>query len=165
MVSSIYSPLYDEYRSGCVDPGSNGTFVTANLFSTAHNFAAQDGSTLLVEGLSSLDNQRVEKCSQYRYPSINQYQFDQTLISSIRRSNNETRESIDLYQRCLDIDEMDVLFQNACCGEAGYGACDGSSITLNDICPLDELMSPARPYLTPGKIKFLSAFLLIVSPF
>eukprot|EP00814_Leptocylindrus_danicus_P006810 CAMPEP_0116018496 /NCGR_PEP_ID=MMETSP0321-20121206/8682_1 /TAXON_ID=163516 /ORGANISM="Leptocylindrus danicus var. danicus, Strain B650" /LENGTH=837 /DNA_ID=CAMNT_0003488899 /DNA_START=3044 /DNA_END=5558 /DNA_ORIENTATION=- len=150
VVSSIYAPLFDEYRSGCVDPGGNGTFITANFFSTAHNFAAQDGSTVLIEGLSSFDNHRVETCSRYRYQSINQYQMDRTLMSSLRRSNNETRETIDLYQRCLDIDEMDVLFQNACCGKAGYDACDGSSISSNYICPLDELISPAKPYLSPG---------------
>jgi len=65
LLSSIYEPLYEEYLSGCVEGGENGTFLTQNVFSVAYNYASQDGNSATFEGIDVYDMRRAEVCSEY----------------------------------------------------------------------------------------------------
>ena len=65
LLASIYTPLYEEYISGCLQGAENGTFVTENLFSISYNYASQDGNSATFAGLDAYDVQRAELCSQY----------------------------------------------------------------------------------------------------
>ncbi|CAN0490508.1 unnamed protein product, partial [Laminaria digitata] len=43
-LSSLYLPLYDDYRAGCVQKTQNGSFFSQNVYSIAYNYAADEGN-------------------------------------------------------------------------------------------------------------------------
>ena len=150
LVSSVYAPFYDEYVSGCTNINSNGTFFTNNIYSVAYNYAAQDGSKSVVDGLHNLDAIRGQTCSVHRTKSVDQYQEDAVKLNSLRRSNDETIENMKLFEKCLDIVKMDSKFQDVCCDESGYDKCSTNN-TNSEQCPWNDFVSPSTPYLPPGQ--------------
>jgi len=80
LMSSVYVPIYDEYQSGCVNDGVNGTFVTSNIYSIAYNYASQDGNEATFEGLDNYDVQRGEICSQYGTTTVNTQNEDEAIL-------------------------------------------------------------------------------------
>ena len=149
LISSIYAPLYNEYISGCVHIDGNGTFLAKNMYSMAYNFASRDGNKALIEGLHDIDSSRGESCSEYRSTSTKNYQDDAISLSSLKYSNAQTLKEMDLFERCLNIDELSNSFEEACCGKPGYGICVLNQ-SLSELCPWNDLVTPSRPFLTPG---------------
>lgn len=42
--ASLYSPLFADYRAGCVEKTQNGSFFSQNVYSIAYNYAADQGN-------------------------------------------------------------------------------------------------------------------------
>ena len=61
--TSVYTPLFSEYRSGCIPEAANGTFISSNLYSTSYNYAYNEGSSVLVEGVEIFEASKNNICS------------------------------------------------------------------------------------------------------
>ena len=152
--SSVYTPLYLEYINGCVPSNGNGTFTTANIYSTAYNFAYQGGSSSLVNGLESFDEERASTCSKWYTTSVTKQNEDVFQMQSFSQSLEVTNGQMDLLDKCINKEVTNEQFQLACCGLSGYDSCDGStSSSTQYTCPLNNRLEIPIPYNTPGKMK------------
>ena len=156
MMVALYAPLLQSYTSGCVRADGNGTFVTKNMYSIAYNYAYQDGSALLIEGMDTFDLKRGDTCSS-RYTTSATLQ--NTLTSNVTTYSNFHRQmskSMGVAQRCIDSDELDSAFTEACCDMVTYPHCtEGNSHTSGVSCPMDErraIMTIPIPYELPGTL-------------
>ncbi len=156
--SSVYSPLYMEYINGCVPANGNGTFMTANIYSTSYNIAYQRGSSSLLKGLESFDSERSSMCSKLYTASALKENQDRLELTSYYESLQNTYDQVTLLDRCIDKKYVDEQFQNACCGQVGYRECK-SSISAKYQCPFKpsetvELEEKQIPYSTPGEMNY-----------
>ena len=156
MMAALCAPLLQSYTSGCVRADGNGTFVTKNMYSIAYNYAYQDGSALLIEGMDTFDLKRGDTCSS-RYTTSATLQ--NTLTSNVTTYSNFHRQmskSMGVAQRCIDSDELDSAFTEACCDMVTYPDCtEGNSHTSGVSCPMDErraIMTIPIPYELPGTL-------------
>ena len=62
LVSYAYLPTHEAYRRGCVT-GCEGTFVTLNMHSIAHNYAAASGARDLAAGVAQAEGERRDECA------------------------------------------------------------------------------------------------------
>jgi len=151
MVSSVYLPLYEEYNNGCVPANGNGTFFTDNLFSSAYNFAYQEGSSLIVEGLEDFDTMRTEaRTSMYTQSKIEERE-NEILLASFTSSLNISRGKMEEMLNCIS-EDIDIHFQQACCGYDGYPNCNPE--VKPDVvvaCSFHDKVIPSKPYQPPGK--------------
>jgi hypothetical protein len=160
MIAALYVPLLQSYTSGCVRASGNGTFVTKNMYSLAYNYAYQDGSALLIEGMDAFDLKRGDTCSS-RYTTSATLQ--NTLTSNVTTYANFHRQmskSMGVAQRCIDSDELDSAFTEACCDMITYPDCPiGNSYSKSVMCPMDErraILTIPIPYELPGMVYILS---------
>ena len=149
--TSIYIPIFDEYKSGCVPTNANGTFISENFYSSSYNYAYNEGSSSLIENLERLETAKMNTCSSMFPSSVakqnddaRQIQGDSQLIPSIQHQ-------IGLIEKCVDIDTADAYFDIACCDKLGYGECDEVNNTFDFVCPINHNLDPPIPYLRPGK--------------
>mmetsp|Transcript_2637 Transcript_2637/g.5022 ORF Transcript_2637/g.5022 Transcript_2637/m.5022 type:complete len:979 (-) Transcript_2637:24-2960(-) len=149
LLSSIYTPLYEEYISGCLQGGENGTFITENIFSISYNYASQDGNSATFAGLDAYDVQRAELCSQYGANSVNRQNEDAAVLASLKESHSQSANGLNLYTGCVDTSNLDVSFQEACCGQEGYPACTGAPGEAYS-CPMNEVVTPQVPWSVPS---------------
>lgn len=154
MVSSVYLPLYEEYNNGCVPANGSGTFFTDNLFSSAYNFAYQEGSSLIVvERLEDFDTMRTETCtSMYSTQSTIEEQENAMillLLASFKSSLNISRGKMEEMQNCIS-EDIDIHFQQACCGYDGYPNCN-PEVKSDVACPFNDKVIPSKPYQPPGE--------------
>ena len=153
LLNSIYSPLYQEYLTGCVknvEGEGNGTFFAENLFAISFNYASQDGNSATFAGLDAYDVQRAEICSQYGSNSANRQNEDISVLASLKESHSQSANGLSLYTSCIDANMLDEQFQDSCCGLEGYGTCTGDAAEKVYQCPLNELVSPQIPYSLPS---------------
>ena len=151
MAVALYTPLLQSYTSGCVSADGNGTFITKNMYSVAYNYAYQDGSALLVEGMDTFDLKRSDTCSS-RYTSSATLQ--NTMASNVTAYSNFHRQmsrNMHVAQRCIDSDELDSAFTEACCNMLTYPDCINGNSHVT--CPMDDrraIMTIPIPYELPG---------------
>ena len=152
MVSSVYLPLYEEYNNGCVPANGNGTFFTDNLFSSAYNFAYQEGSSLIVERLEDFDTMRTETCTSMYTQSTIKEQENEILLASFKSSLNISRGKMEEMQNCIS-EDIDIHFQQACCGYDGYPNCNPEVKSDVASCPFnaDKVIPSKPPYQLPGE--------------
>ena len=153
VVSSVYTPLYMEYVNGCVPQHGNGTFMTANVYSAAYNFAYQEGSTSLVKGIKKFDRERSSRCSSMYAASATKENDDMLQIDSFAKSLLVTNDHMERLRKCLDIARLDMQFQSACCGKTGYKSCNNTtpSDEKQYICPMQESLNGSMPFREPGE--------------
>lgn len=154
MMVALYAPMLQSYTSGCVRADGNGTFVTKNMYSISYNYAYQDGSALLIEGMDAFDLKRGDTCSSRYTTSVT---LQNTLTSNVTTYSNFHRQmskSMHVAQRCIDSDELDSAFTEACCDMITYPDCTmGNFHTSSVTCPMDErraIMTIPIPYELPG---------------
>jgi len=145
LMSSIYTPLYEEYSTGCVNHGENGTFITNNLYSLAYNWASQDGDTETFKGFDTYDIQRSEVCTQYGSNSATKENDDIATLNALIQSHFSSAKEVDTFNRCIDSENLDLYWEHACCGQEGYEACGTGAASPYD-CPMNELAEPTVPY-------------------
>ena len=151
MVSSVYLPLYEEYNNGCVPANGNGTFFTDNLFSSAYNFAYQEGSSLIVERLEDFDTMRTEACTSMYTQSTIEERENEILLASFKSSLNISRGKMEEMLNCIS-EDIDIHFQQACCGYDGYPNCNPE--VKSDVvvaCSFHDKVIPSKPYQPPGE--------------
>ncbi|KAL9190088.1 hypothetical protein ACHAXT_007299 [Thalassiosira profunda] len=152
IIAALYAPMLQSYRSGCVSPNGNGTFVTKNLFSIAYNHAYQDGSSLLVEGMDAFDLKRGDACSSRYTASATLQNTMRSNFSAYATFLREMSDDMGLAQRCIDSVALDSAFTGACCGFATYPDC-AAEWTRDATCPMDDrraIMGIPIPYELPG---------------
>lgn len=150
--SSVYTPLYLEYTNGCVPANGSGTFTTANIYSTSYNFAYQEGSSSLVKGLETFDEERASMCSKLYTTSVTKQNEDLFRMNSFSKSVEVTNNQMKLLDKCINLDEADAQFQSACCGQTGYDKCDALNSTQQYLCPMNNRAKVPIPYNSPGEI-------------
>ena len=154
IIASLYIPLLSSYTSGCVSNNADGTFVSKNIFSIAYNHAYQDGSGLLIEGMDAFDLKRGDTCnSRYASSASSQNKINSN-FAAYSTFHKEIMNNMGLAQRCIDVNELDSAFLDACCGIATYQECAGKRGTnFNVACPIDkrkEMLKIPMPYDQPG---------------
>ncbi|KAL7551655.1 hypothetical protein ACHAWF_014838 [Thalassiosira exigua] len=154
IIWALYAPLLHSFTSGCVSANGNGTFLTKNLFSIAYNHAYQDGSGLLLEGMDAFDLKRGDACSSRYTASAALQNSMASNFSTYSSFHREVSDNMGLTQRCIDIDELDSAFGDACCGVVTYPDCAIGQSSSDVTCPMDEqrtIMDISIPYELPGK--------------
>ena len=154
MVAFLYVPLLQSYTSGCVNFDGNGTFITKNLYSVGYNYAYQDGSGLLVKGMEAFDVKLGGTCNSRYTASTNIQNTMRSNITTYSNFHREVSESMLFARRCIDAEELDSAFTDACCGFVTYPDCPGGLPTSNITCPMDDrraILSIPIPYELPGE--------------
>jgi hypothetical protein len=148
MIYSAYIPLAEEYTTGCVNHGVNGTTLTNNLYSLAYNYASENGNDAAVTSLTAYDRNRSEYCSLYSAPSVEKYNIDEAILSGLKASQNKSRHQIELYGDCIDVGPLDLEMTDACCGLEGYDECtDEMTGTTDRRCPVNPIDQTPYPLL------------------
>ena len=147
MVVALYVPLLRQYSSGCLRLG-DGTFLTNNLYSFAYNHAYQDGSALLVEGMDMYDSKRMESCTARYTSSVNLQNNMNANLTAYTNFYQGLAQNMGLSRRCVDSEELDALFLDACCGLGSYPVCQSTS--TQHTCPIDNRLDSPLPFDLPG---------------
>lgn len=153
IIGALYAPMLYSYKSGCVSAYGNGTFITKNLFSIGYNHAYQDGSGLLIEGMDTFDLKRGDTCSSRYAASATIQNSMNSNVTTYTNFHRQMSNSMGQAQRCIDSDELDSAFREACCGVAMYPDCTARNSESNTMCPMDDrrsIMSIPIPYELPG---------------
>jgi hypothetical protein len=153
IIASVYSPLLTEFRQYCVPINGEGTFIGTNIFSVAFNFAYERGTSSRMEGLDSFEIQRVSTCSSLQSKSIQDMNGAAFELLAHNKTFTTIGNRIDVLQRCIAIAVLDRYFEEACCGEIGYEACDPNEnelLELESRCPLMQNMFGVSPLKPPS---------------
>jgi len=153
IIAALYIPMLKSYTSGCVRASGNGTFVTKNLYSIAYNHAYQDGSGLLIEGMDVFDVKRGDTCSSRYTTSATLQNTMSSNVSTYKNFHQELSNSMGFARRCINSDELDSAFTNACCGITTYPDCTEGQLPSDVTCPIDDrraIMSIPIPHELPG---------------
>ena len=148
ILATLYIPLIESYKSGCIAADDKGTLVANNLYSMAYNHAYQDGSRLLVEGTDAFDLKRRDACNS-RYTASAALQNNMTLtFATYSAFHEETSTGVDRVERCIDKSELHSEFRDRCCAYMSASACEGSAKARNMTCPFDDdLLYSRNPVL------------------
>jgi len=147
--TSVYTPLFGEYRSGCIPKDANGTFVSSNLYSTAYNYAYKEGSSLLVEGAEMFEASKNNICSSNFISSANNQNDDAAKLAGNSQVISTLQRQMNVFDKCIDIELIDTSFSVTCCGQPGYPSCDQIDAS-NYTCPMKDTVPPI-PFQRPGK--------------
>jgi hypothetical protein len=145
--TSVYTPLFSEYRSGCIPEVANGTFISSNLYSTSYNYAYNEGSSVLVEGVEIFEASKNNICSNNFISSANKQNGDASKLAGNSQLISTLQYQMAVFDKCIDTDSIDLYFSAACCGQEGYQSCqelDASNFT----CPMT---GTSLPFQRPGK--------------
>jgi hypothetical protein len=80
----IILPEYHQYCDGCVHHTLNATYISANLASTAMNFAAMSGNERAMKGVVAYNVRSNAICSEYATNSKATYLL---LLQSLQSTN------------------------------------------------------------------------------
>lgn len=158
--TSVYLPVLMDYKSGCVELNSNGTFISENLYSFAYNYAYNTGSSDIIKGTEKIEAIRMNTCSEQAPISATKQDDDRTKIAQNSHLVSSINNRLELYGQCINVDQLDIIFSELCCDWLGYNRC---SVYANDssiasivgsnktfYCPVKEV-SPPKPYELPSK--------------
>lgn len=147
---SVYIPIFNEFRSGCVPDYANGTFISENVYSAAYNYAYNKGSSSLVEGVENLEKVRTRSCSIHSISSARKQNEDARQLMQHSQLLSNVQDQMGIFAKCIDSDILDESFETACCGQVGYNSCAESNVSQpNFTCPVDYNLDV--PYYPPGE--------------
>ena len=154
--SDIVFPLVADYEKGCVANAVQGTFLSANLYSFAYNFAYNDGSSILVDGLKNLETRRTNLCFDNVSPSVTKYNDDMSYFNQTMLMVSTLGRQFDKYSECVDTNTFDNQILTACCKNNDFvddeiHSCRETS-NQSMTCPIDFDYSAFTP---PGKVLLL----------
>ena len=149
--TSVYIPIFEEYRSGCIPQDANGTFVAENIYSSAYNFAYRDGSSSLVKGADTFETTKSNTCASMFTSSATKQNDNAGNYGAFSRSIQTVGYQMSLFEKCIDKELADAQFSLACCSQAGYARCDDGRDASPLTCPMDNQLIPSIPYSPPGK--------------
>lgn len=158
--SDIVFPLVADYEKGCVANAFEGTFLSANLYSFAYNFAYNDGSSILVDGLKNLETRRTNLCFDNVSPSITKYNDDMSYFNQTMLMVSTLGRQFDKYSECVDTTTFDNQISTTCCIDIDDDEIHSCSETSNQsmTCPIDFDEST---FTLPGKVLLLDDQLLL----
>lgn len=150
IVTAAYVPFYREYHRGCVEGATNGTFLAANLYSVAYNYASIEGSGLYSDGIVAFDAARSDACAHHSITSVDTYNAHTLELASYVDSYATTADDVAQLRACVDLAVMDARFTQACCGLPGYDDDDECVTPPNNgsLCPQNSYTG--TPYLPVG---------------
>lgn len=145
IISAAYVPIYNQYVAACVEHTQNDTFITANLYSIAYNYASEDGNTNAYQGIDNYNVMYTDHCSTYSSSTQQQQNSDTLFFESQVLMQTQNVESLDLLNKCIDVVAMDYYYKQACCGLEGYDLCTGTEDPkYNGTCPMNT--ATGKPY-------------------
>ena len=103
LVSYAYVPFYEAYRSGCVT-GCGGTFVTQNMHSIAHNYAAAAGSRQIAAGVARAEGERRDECSRRAPASAGRLAAAREAVRTAEETRRGVWSAAEVVVRCVDPD-------------------------------------------------------------
>jgi hypothetical protein len=78
--------------------------------------------------------------------------LDTENLSKHLQNMQAIEKQMNSFHKCIDIDIVDSMFQEACCGMIGYELCDNQQdIVVNLTCPVNYEVDSPRPFPPPGK--------------
>jgi hypothetical protein len=119
------------------------------LYSTAYNYAYNEGSSILVEGSEIFDASKNNVCSNYFISSAKKQNDDATKLAGNSQLTSTLQRQMDLFDKCIDTEVIDALFSESCCGQTGYPSCNQSD-AANYTCPM-KITSTPMAFERPGK--------------
>ena len=96
----LYSYLYEEYVSGCVQ-SSNGTLLTINANALLFNAAGLEGHAVLLATVAAYDARAAVDCARFNGVGVADYLNDELAIAEARAHEQSADDSLALISRCL----------------------------------------------------------------
>ena len=83
--------------------------------------------------------------------SVNQQNKNAGELATLKEAHMKSMAAINTYQICIDVNTLDPQVRGACCGLAGYPACDSALGEPNGYaCPLNEFPDVPVPFKVPS---------------
>jgi hypothetical protein len=137
LVSYAYLPFHGAYRRGCV-MGCGGTFVTLNMHSLAHNYAASTGSREMAAGVARAEGERRDECSRRAPTSAARLVTSRGVVDAAIAASVRAAAEAALIVRCVDPDEYGVSDASGATPIANGGG--GGGFTSDQLTELRRLM-------------------------
>ena len=148
ILAAVYSPIYNDYLDGCVDGKTNGTFLTENLYSLAYNYASEQGSSEIVQGLNDYNVRSADVCANFTASTEQNAEQNFQQMDAYATTLNSTRTQVELLLNCVDVADMEDRFDRACCDEppaAGYAFPACTFASSSETCPRQSLSGCEGP--------------------
>ncbi|CAM9421672.1 unnamed protein product, partial [Scytosiphon promiscuus] len=154
--ASLYAPLFDEYRAGCVEKVQNGSFFTQNVYSIAYNYAADQGNRDQWNYQEDHTSRRGALCVELT-AEVRQYLTEiDAQLRSMYEAHHDDVTAAAILGACIDTAGMDVLYAEACCGHDGNNnTCSAAAANSTLLqCPLNfasgvgEMFTPLQTALS-----------------
>ena len=116
LIAVAYMPFHSAFSTGCVN-GCSGTFVTNNLHSLAHNYAAAGGSRELSKGLAAASTERRDICARHAPIAAAHYEAARLAIEDANTTRAMVTHSAELLLKCVDLKDFTFdaeSFQTEC---------------------------------------------------
>ena len=102
-VACAYVPLHEAHAAGCAR-GCDGTFVTRNAHSLAHNYAAARGSRALAVAATRTETARRDACVARAPPAAARLAEARANLRAARALAARARRDASRTARCVDVD-------------------------------------------------------------
>ena len=156
LIAVAYMPFHSAFSTGCLN-GCSGTFVTNNLHSLAHNYAAAGGSRELSKGLAAASTERRDICARHAPITAAHYEAARLAIEDANTTRAMVTHSAELLLKCVDLKDFTFdaeSFQTEC--RDGEGLTTVASIDPFAVFDCDKLpkcaatcVGPVRRILSP----------------
>jgi len=136
-------------KQNCIDT-RNGTFIAHNMFvPILINEASLTGNAYHTQGELKCRQAQQTMCSTKFQQSDQLYREDSLAVHTLEAQYNQSRRQRDTFTRCIDLEVLDGLFSEACCGLDGYTTgCSGRG--MPSFCPIDNRTIPASAFQPVG---------------
>eukprot|EP00903_Cladosiphon_okamuranus_P008866 g8489.t1 len=147
-LASLYVPLFEDYRAGCVEKTQSGSFFGQNLYSIAYNYAADHGNRDKWNYQEDHTSRRGALCVELT-ANVRQYLAEtDAQLRVMYEAHYDDVTAAAIVAACIDTAGMDALYAEACCGYDGYTndtcAATGANSTLQ--CPLNYASGVAEAF-------------------
>lgn len=109
LITQAYVPFYDAYRHGCV-VGCDGTFVTQNIHSFSHNFAAAAATRAAEAGKAQVERERRDACAREAPASASRLANSRADIAQATASMWRAGVEVQRARRCVDFEASRLFF-------------------------------------------------------
>jgi hypothetical protein len=149
----VYMNSYQSYTETCVLGARNSTYIMRNLNSLSYNYASFGGNREISEKMSLYNKRSQEICTNNRPETQRNYEEHYNTLHAHNTSIHNNVANMDLVRTCLNREQIDSYFLNACChSDRGYqshsqynGSCAEVSVPSTDrFCPIDEIDGEAQ---------------------
>lgn len=109
LITQAYLPFHDAYRNGCV-VGCDGTFVTQNIHSFSHNFAAAAATRAAESGKAQVERERHVACAREAPKSAAELARARADVATATANMRRAGQEVARARRCVDFRATRLFF-------------------------------------------------------